>query len=100
MTSKSSRFLAAVLDIAETALWTFLIIILLVFVFVLMAAFMLYLVMRYPQIPASWFWPAVWMGMGLVIVFLLALYFWWGSMLKDREELNRLANDKTNAGQS
>ncbi len=90
MTSKSSRFLAAVLDIAETALWTFLIIILLALVFILMVAFMLYLVLKYPQIPASWLWPSVWMGMGLVTLSLLALYFWWGRVLNDRETLNNL----------
>ncbi|MGA3093833.1 MAG: hypothetical protein ABSD79_00375 [Dehalococcoidales bacterium] len=72
---------------AEAAFWTFLIIMLLVLVFVLMLTFMLYLVLRYPPIPASWLWPAVWTGMGLMIVLLLALYLWWGSVLKDREEL-------------
>lgn len=40
-----------------------------------MLAFMLYLVLRYPQIPASWLWPAAWAGMGLVILSLVALYF-------------------------
>jgi hypothetical protein len=89
---KPHGFLRGLLTIAEAAFWTFLIIMLLMLVFVLMVALMLYLLLKYPQIPASWLWPAVWTGMGLVILLLLVLYFWWGSMLKDREEFNRLAN--------
>ena len=65
---------------------------LLVLMFVLVLAFMLHLVLRYLQIPASWLWLAVWAGMGLVILSLVALYFWWGSVLNDKKELNRLAN--------
>jgi|GEM_PF-6473311 len=62
----------------------------LITVFAVLLGFALYLLPRYPQIPASWLWPIVWTGMGLVIISLGALYFWWGSVLKDREELNNL----------
>lgn len=90
MAQKPHTLLRGILTIAEAALWTFLIIMLLVLVFVLMAAFMLHLVLRYLQIPASWLWLAVWAGMGLVIVSLAALYFWWGSVLKERDQLQSL----------
>ena len=63
---------------------------LLIFVLILMAIFMLYLILRYPQIPLSWLWPVVWGGMGIVLLTLSGIYFWWDGVLKDREEFNRL----------
>ena len=91
MARKPHGFLLGLLSIAETAFCTFLIIIMLIVVFGVLLGYALYLLPKYPQIPASWLWPIVWGGMGLVILFLLALYLWWGWMMKDREELNRLA---------
>ena len=88
MQQKPHNFLNGILSIAETALWTFLIIILLIFVFILTIGLMLYLLPRYPQIPDSWVWPVVWTTMGVLISSLGVLYFWWGSVLKDREKLN------------
>ena len=91
MARKPHGFLLGILSIAETAFCTFLIIIMLIVVFAVLLGYTLYLLPKYPQIPFSWLWPIVWGGMGLVVVFLLALYLWWGWMMKDREELKRLA---------
>ncbi len=78
------------LEIFEIALWTFVSIILLIIVFILMVAGMFYLTSRYPQIPSSWFWPIIWIVMGLIIVNLAGLLWWWGRALKAREELDNL----------
>jgi hypothetical protein len=87
---KPHSFWRGILTVAESALWTFLIIALLMLVFVILFGFMLFLLLKYPQIPTSWLWPAVWTGMGLIVISLAALYFWWGSVLKDRETLESL----------
>jgi protein-S-isoprenylcysteine O-methyltransferase Ste14 len=63
---------------------------LLLVIFILLVWLMLYLALKYPQIPASWLWPAVWTVMGVVIVFLALLYSGWGSILNDRETLHEM----------
>lgn len=82
--------LGAILDIAETAFWTFIFVIMLILVFGIAIWAMLLITARYPQIPAEWFWPVIWIFMGLVLLGLLALYLWWDRVLKDRESLNNL----------
>ncbi len=91
-TSRARRFFSGVLEIMETAVLTSIAILMLIFVFVLMVIGLLYLMPRYPQIPSSWFWPIIWIVMGLIVVNLAGLLWWWGRAIKAREEIDRLVD--------
>ena len=80
------------LEILETALWVFIVLILLLFVLGFLIVSLPSWLAAHPQYPLSWFWYIIWGIMGAIILFMALLWWWWGSVLKDRETARRIAD--------
>ena len=78
----------------ETALWTMVVIILLGLVFVILVWFVYHGLPGLPAVPRAYAWRVIWGVMGAIVLFMGVLWWWWGRVLKDREDARRYADSE------
>jgi type VI protein secretion system component VasK len=81
-----------VLFVLETAMWTFIALLLLLFVLGYLIINVPLWLAQHPQFPMSWQWYIIWGAMGLIALLLGLLWGWGGRARKDREEARRIAD--------
>ena len=79
----------SLLYVLETAAWTIVGLLMLVFLFGFLIVVIFNYQFTHTDLPWNLVWPLVWTAMGVVVVGMIILACWWGWLLKGTEELNQ-----------
>ncbi len=71
-------------------MWTFVALMLLLFVFGYLVINVPPWLEQHPQYPMSWQWYIIGGIIGVIVLAMGLLWWWWGRVLKDREEARRI----------
>jgi uncharacterized integral membrane protein len=83
----------SLLYILETAAWTFVGVLVLVFFYGFLIIVVFNYQLSHTDLPWGLFWPLIWGAMGTLMMGIIIMAWWWGRMLRDREDAEQWLAD-------